>query len=78
METTYDSGADAGYVYFKRSPVRRSVAVSDYVVVDLDENGKLLGVELLGLSRQVDPDVLKTVVSRDITDPPRPTVGTQD
>lgn len=59
-ETTYDEEADAGYLAF--SPIAQSAAVSQLVVqaselqdrgdivIDMDSEGRVLGVEFIGVS----------------------------
>lgn len=55
MLVTYDSDADALYVYLQRStPVARSVLVDEGRVVDLDESGGVVGIEILEPSNGVD------------------------
>jgi uncharacterized protein YuzE len=58
MRITYDDDADALYLYLGRSvsddrPVARSVVVDDDRVVDLGEDGKPVGIEVLSASRGV-------------------------
>jgi uncharacterized protein YuzE len=51
MLVTYDSSADALYIYLRRdAEVTRSVLVDDGRVVDFDESGKVVGIEVLAPS----------------------------
>lgn len=52
MKIEYSKDADAIYVYFKEDFVARSKEVEDGVVIDLDEKGHLIGVEVLDVSRR--------------------------
>jgi uncharacterized protein YuzE len=47
MKATYDAAARAHYVHLTERPVSRTVELSDSVMVDLDENGDVVGVEVL-------------------------------
>lgn len=51
MKVTYDSDADAMYIYLNEREVDRTVRVSDRVFVDLDDEGNLRGVEMLFVSK---------------------------
>ncbi|MGH7334793.1 MAG: DUF2283 domain-containing protein [Candidatus Rokuibacteriota bacterium] len=44
----------------RRGAVARSVRVADDIVLDLDESGHLIGIELLNASARLDVDELKT------------------
>lgn len=50
MRYTYDSEHDLLYVYLAAGPVARSVEVPPNCVVDLDESGSVVGIEVLGLT----------------------------
>ena len=54
MDVKYDSGADAMYIRLKTGRVHRNQVVNDVVVVDLAEDGSVIGIELLSPSRYVD------------------------
>ena len=48
MKTQYDSKSDAAYIYLRdeKTPIARTVEVSAFMTVDLDEHGKPIGIEL--------------------------------
>jgi uncharacterized protein YuzE len=63
MRITFDPSAGAAYIYIVDTVVageaRQSVPVHDGdVVLDLDANGKLLGIEILGAERPLRPETL--------------------
>jgi uncharacterized protein YuzE len=57
VQTTYDSAADSGYIYFGSVKDRESTAnivvddprLQGMVVIDLDSNNKVLGIEVVGV-----------------------------
>ncbi|MDI6793835.1 MAG: DUF2283 domain-containing protein [bacterium] len=51
MKLTYDEEADAMYIYLNQRDVAKTVRVSNRVVVDLDEEGNLRGIEVLFVSK---------------------------
>ncbi len=54
MDITYDKQADAIYIYFQKGKkVARTVELADLLTVDLDNKGKVIGVEIIAASRQL-------------------------
>jgi uncharacterized protein YuzE len=47
MKIEYDNQADAIYIRLQEKQVTRTVEVEDGLNIDLDENGKLIGLEVL-------------------------------
>ena len=54
MEAQYDPAADAMYIRLADGTVADSDEVRDGVVLDYDANGRVLGIEVLNLSRRAD------------------------
>ena len=52
MKIEYSKEADAIYVYFKEALVAKSKEVEDGVVVDFDDKGHLIGIEVLDVSQR--------------------------
>jgi uncharacterized protein YuzE len=69
MEVTYDPEVDAAYIYLvpiSRGSVHETVCVADEaselagdVNLDLDKEGRLLGIEILGARRFLPPELLR-------------------
>ena len=60
MRVRVDRAADAVYVNLTDRPIKESEEVADGIVVDYDEAGRIVGVEILDASRRTeDPEVLK-------------------
>ncbi len=53
MEITFDKEADAMYIKFKKGNFAKNKKVDDLTILDLDEKGNVLGVELLGVSNRI-------------------------
>jgi len=61
MRVRVDRGADAVYVNLTDRPIKESEEVADGIVVDYDDAGRIVGVEILDASKRTDdPEVLKT------------------
>lgn len=55
MHITYDKKADAMYIYFQKGKkIARTVELADLLVADLDRKGKVIGVEVLCASCQLE------------------------
>jgi len=52
MKIEYSKEADAIYVYFKEDYVAKSTEIEDGVVIDFDEKGHLIGIEVLDVSHR--------------------------
>ena len=58
MRMRYSQEADAIYIRFKENKIVNSDEISDGVIVDYDENGNVVGIEILWVSEKVDIDQL--------------------
>jgi uncharacterized protein YuzE len=50
MRVRVDHGADAVYVNLTDRPIKESEEVADGIVADYDEQGRIVGVEILDAS----------------------------
>jgi uncharacterized protein YuzE len=55
-----DRESDALYLRLDETPIVESEEVEPGVVLDFDEDGRLVGIEVLGLSTRIGPDKLRT------------------
>jgi uncharacterized protein YuzE len=55
MKFTYDKEADAAYIYLEESiskgQSKKTIELNENIILDLDDNGKLLGIEILDASK---------------------------
>ena len=61
MKIEYSKDADALYVYFREINVAKTREIEDGVLVDLDEKGHLIGIEILDVSKRLTPQELANV-----------------
>ena len=54
MQIEYSTDVDALYVYLQEIEVARSEEPADGIVVDLDQNGAVVGIEILDASDRFD------------------------
>lgn len=53
MKTLYDPKSDALYVRFSDASIAESEEVADGVILDFDDKGKLVAIEVLEASKHV-------------------------
>jgi len=66
MKITYDKEADAAYIYFKEiipGEVKNTISLNESVNIDLDEEGRTLGIEILDASKNLPLSTLKSAIT---------------
>ena len=58
MKLTIDRDADALYLNLDESPAAESEEISPGIVLDYSAEGKVVGIEMLYLSKRVSPEKL--------------------
>ena len=53
MNSYYNDDVDAGYVKFTNNEIVKTEPISKHIHVDLDINGKPVGVEIVGMKNKV-------------------------
>ena len=61
MEISYDKEEDAMYIKFKEGSFSKNKKIDDSTVIDMDKDGKLLGIELLEVSKRIPKESLSQV-----------------
>lgn len=65
MKIKYDKNADAVYIYFKEieeGEVDRTISLNDNVAIDLDKEGRTLGIEILETKKNLPLTALKSAI----------------
>ncbi len=64
MKFEYEKEDDVAYIYLeypiKDGNVKKTIALNDEIILDFDENEKLLGVEILNATKHLKKQVLTT------------------
>ncbi|MDN5358649.1 MAG: hypothetical protein PWP76_492 [Candidatus Diapherotrites archaeon] len=60
MELRYDKDADAVYIRLRDAPVSRSEELEEGIIVDYDDSGRVVGIEILNFSKR-DIDARKLI-----------------
>lgn len=54
MRLTYDPRYNIGYIYFKEKKTEvESIKISDEIIIDIDTDGSIYGIELLNANKQL-------------------------
>ena len=61
MEIIYDKEADAMYIEFRKGEFAKNRKIDDFTIIDLDKDGKILGIELLDVSTRIPLDSLSEI-----------------
>ena len=61
MEISYDKEADAMYIEFRKGEFAKNKKIDDFTIIDLDKEGKILGIELLEVSTRLPIESLSEI-----------------
>ena len=66
MEINYDKEADAMYIEFMKGEFAKNKKIDDFTIIDLDDKGNILGIELLEVSKRIPIESLAQVNVRNL------------
>ncbi len=70
MKIEYDQEANALYITLREAPVAKTNEVTDSFIVDLDEEGRPIGIEILHVRQLLDAeDLARVTVENLLTEP---------
>jgi len=61
LKITYDPEGDVLYIELRNGIARDSADIEDGVSADLDEDGHIIGLEVLDASKRMSPDELANI-----------------
>ena len=61
MKITFDKVADAVYIETSEKEFFNNRKIDDETIIDLDKEGKIIGIELLNVSKRMSEDFLKDI-----------------
>ena len=53
MDINFDQEADALYIQFQPGKAKETLKLRDGILIDIDKNGKLFGIEILDVSQRM-------------------------
>ena len=66
MEISYDKEADAMYIEFRKGDFAKNKKIDDFIIIDLDKDDKLLGIELLEVSTRIPIESLSEIYVKNL------------
>jgi len=61
MKITFDKDADAVYIELGSGEFASNKKIDDNTIIDLDKEGKIIGIELLEVSKRISKDFLSDI-----------------
>jgi len=66
MEIIYDKDADAVYIGLRKGEFAKNKKIDDFTIIDMDNEGNILGIELLDASKRIPAESLSKVYVENI------------
>ena len=66
MKITLDKEADAAYIYFsdiKPGEVAKTISLNESINIDLDSEGRTLGMEIINASKNLSSSTIKSATT---------------
>lgn len=67
MKITFDKEADAVYIETSEKEFFNNRKIDDETIIDLDKEGKIIGIEILNVSKRMSEDFLKDIKLQNLT-----------
>jgi len=61
MRIRYDREADILYIFSKGGSVKDTVEIADDIFIELDEENKILGIEIWQVRKNLFPEILRYI-----------------
>jgi uncharacterized protein YuzE len=62
VSVEYDSKADAMYIWLRRAKYDISEELAENVILDLDKNGHIIGIEVLDASKNLGKELVTKIL----------------
>lgn len=59
MKIEYDKIADSMYMFLSKKEIVKTVPINESIILDIDAQGSLVGIELIGVSSQISKKALQ-------------------
>ena len=66
MHIEYDSEANALYIRFRDTKPTDNIDIEDGLTIDLDDQRRLIGIEILDVSHRLPHDTLTTITVKNL------------
>ncbi len=62
VHVEYDQKADAMYIYVRKGKYDISEELAENVILDLDKNGRIMGIEVLDASKNLGKELVTKIL----------------
>ncbi|KPV61524.1 MAG: hypothetical protein AOA65_2341 [Candidatus Bathyarchaeota archaeon BA1] len=63
IRVEYDSKADAMYIWLRKARYEISEELAENVIIDLDKRGRIIGIEILDISKALGEDLVNKIIN---------------
>jgi uncharacterized protein YuzE len=63
VSVEYDPKADAMYIWLRKAKYNISEELAENVVIDLDKNGRIIGIEVLDASKNLGKELVTRILN---------------
>lgn len=63
IRVEYDAKADAMYIWLRKARYEISEELAENVVIDLDKNGRIIGIEILDASKNMGKELVNKILN---------------
>ena len=63
VRVEYDAKADAMYIWLRKAKYDISEELAENVVIDLDKNGRIIGIEVLDASKNLGKELVTRILN---------------
>lgn len=65
IRVEYDEKADAMYIWLRKAKYDISEELAENVVIDLDKNGRIIGIEVLDASKNLGKELVNRILQKE-------------
>jgi uncharacterized protein YuzE len=62
VKVEYDEKADAMYIWLRKTRYDLSEELAENVIIDLDKDGRIIGIEVLDVSKNLGKELLDKIL----------------
>ena len=63
VRVEYDQKADAMYIWLRKAKYDISEELAENVIIDLDKNGRIIGIEVLDASKNLGKELVTKILN---------------
>jgi uncharacterized protein YuzE len=72
VQVEFDQKADVMYIWLRKAKYDISEELAENVIIDLDKNGRIIGIEVLGASKNIGKELITKIITTEKIAPKQP------